>query len=487
MSAGETKKETYCNGLPAALVLDAIMDSSYDGLFVMDGKGNPVQVNKAFERITGIKADTLLNRDIDELIKEGIFSRSACREALQRKETVTIRSRLQNGRVAIITARPFFNRSDEIDFVVANVRDITELNLIRQQLEKCDDGTDDDPDKTQKVRVYTLEGEKGWYAEFIARSRRMKVLYDRVCKVSQFDTTVLLHGESGVGKKLLAKMIHKMSSRKEMPFVEINCAALPEQLLETELFGYEKGAFTGASSQGKRGLLEVANGGTILLDEICGMPPSLQIKLLSVLDEMRFKRIGGVKELMLDVRLIVASNAEPKELIQKGILREDLVYRLGIFPIRVPALRERKKDIPELIDFCLKKLNLKYKLDKRLSPGAASILQDYDYPGNVRELRNIVERIVIETEGVEIGEESIPPEVISLHALPQQEDGQADITGGAARLKERIETLEEQIVLEAVNTYGSTHKAAKVLGVSQSTVVRKIKKYKEAPDSYLHQ
>jgi len=475
--------------MPADALLGAILNSSYDGLVVIDRKGFPILVNKAFERITGISRNDMMDGDVFHLVVKGLFRRSACAEALKTKETVTIRSRLKSGRVALVTARPYLDEAGEVRFVVANVRDITELNLIRQQLEKCGE-TDKEGFDERDTLEYELEGEKGWYTDFVARSKKMKELFSRISKVARFDTSVFVYGESGVGKKLVAKIIHQMSSRKEKPFVEINGAAIPEQLLESELFGYEKGAFTGANSQGKRGLLEVADGGTIFFDEISGMPRNLQFKMLTVLDEMEFTRVGGLEKIRADIRLIAATNSTPLELVENSAFREDLLYRLDMFPIRVPPLRERKRDIPDLTDLCIRRLNQKYNLSKRLSPGAACLLQDYDYPGNVRELRNIVERMIVGADADEIGEEYIPAEVLAGLSPDILKEKASEQKKGMS-LRERVKSFEEKLIFETVQTHGSTHKAAKILGVNQSTVVRKIQQYRrrddKTSDAFLHQ
>jgi transcriptional regulator with PAS, ATPase and Fis domain len=297
----------------------------------------------------------------------------------------------------------------------------------------------------------------------------MKQIMDLIHHVSNLDATVLLLGETGVGKGFMANMIHSASKRKDMPFITINCGAIPENLLESELFGYEKGSFTGASKEGKKGLFEIAGKGTIFLDEIGDMPLNLQVKLLHVLDERKARRIGGCSSFKVNARVIAATNKNIKTLVKNEKFRADLFYRLNVVPITIPALRDRREDLLFLINMFLENINTKYGMKKAFSEEALKALYDYEYPGNIRELQNMIERLVINTVGDTIEGTKIF-EVIE----PAQQNRKQEITP----LKEAVEELERNLLLSAFQKYKTTRKVAEALKIDQSTVVKKAKKFK---------
>jgi DNA-binding NtrC family response regulator len=302
--------------------------------------------------------------------------------------------------------------------------------------------------------------------DFIYSSEKMHEVASLVVRVAKTDSTCLIEGESGVGKEVVVNLIHELSDRKEQPLVKVNCAAIPETLLESELFGYEKGAFTGAY-QRKMGKFELANKGTIFLDEIGDVSPLLQSKLLRVLQEREIERLGGLHPIKIDVRIITATNKELDEEVKKGTFREDLYYRLNVVKIRIPALRERKEDIPLLIDFFLKRFNDKHKRSlKGFAREARDMLIKYDYPGNVRELENVVERAVVLTRGDYISTEDLP----TLSGRGQ--------TSAEGSMKGTVESMEKKMILEALSKSDWVQtKAAEDLGVSERMLRYKIKKY----------
>ncbi len=296
---------------------------------------------------------------------------------------------------------------------------------------------------------------------FVGESEKIKEVRSLIYKASKFDSPVLIYGESGVGKEVVARLIHNLSRRNKNPFVAINCASIPETLLESELFGYKKGAFTGAYET-KRGLLEIANGGTVFFDEICDLPLSLQAKLLRAIETHSFIPIGSTKEEKVDIRIISATNKDLKKLTQEGKFREDLYYRLNVFPIYIPPLRERKEDIEVLIKHFLKiyskKLNRKYEIKEE----ALEILKNYRWPGNVRELENLIERLVILSENGTIDEKIIPEEI-------KMEKEYFD-----------LKKMEYNFLKKVIEEFdGDIKKAAEKLGIHPSTIYRKLKKYKD--------
>jgi transcriptional regulator with PAS, ATPase and Fis domain len=287
-----------------------------------------------------------------------------------------------------------------------------------------------------------------------------------VVRIAKTDSTCIISGESGVGKEVVLNMIHALSERKAFPLVKVNCAAIPETLLESELFGYEKGAFTGAY-QRKAGKFELANKGTIFLDEIGDIPLVLQSKLLRVIQEKEVERLGGAHPIKVDVRIIAATNRNLEEEVRKGAFREDLYYRLNVVNIVVPPLRERREDIPLLIDFFLKKYNLKHKKNvKGLTRETRDIMVKYDYPGNVRELENIVERAIVLTRGDHITSQDLPN-------LMEE----TAVTGDGS-IRGTVESIERSMIIEAlVNADWVQTKAAAALGLSERMLRYKIKKY----------
>jgi len=314
------------------------------------------------------------------------------------------------------------------------------------------------------------EPEKEWnYLKSV--SPKMKRVMELINQVADTRATVMIHGETGTGKELAAQALHNQSSRKDKPFIKVNCAAIPENLLESELFGYEKGAFTGATSR-KPGRFELADGGSIFLDEIGDISPAVQVKLLRVLQEREFEHLGGTKTIKVDVRIIAASNRDLQELVRKGEFREDLYYRLNVVPVSLPPLRERKEDIAIIAgDFLLKSSAISGKTPKRFSERAISRLQEYSWPGNIRELENIVERCVVITSSETIDAADLPA-----YIKGETQAGQS--VQPEARLEDRMDSVEKDTIIRALEDCGGNRtKAAQVLGISRRSLHRKLSKY----------
>jgi len=449
--------------------LDAIINSSYDGLYVTDGKANTLRVNKAYERISGLKAKDVVGHNMHELVEKGFFNQSVTLEVLKTGKPVTIMQDILGGKKAMVTGNPIFNENGtEIILVLTNVRDITELDSLRKQLEDSRQISERYLSELKELRLHTLKNH-----HFVVKSEKMENIVHTALKVSEVDTSILITGETGVGKGLLAKIIHNNSHRSEKPFLKINCGAIPETLLESELFGYKRGAFTGARTDGKPGLFEVADGGTVFLDEISEMPLQLQVKLLDVLEDRQVTRLGSAKPLNVDVRIIAATNMDLKKMVDQKRFREDLFYRLMVVPIHIPPLRERKEDIFPLINFFLEKFNRSLKKNKRILRDALDLLMLYNYPGNIRELQNITERLVVMSESDLIGMKDIPLYLLdkeSAYQLPQNYKM-------TLNLNRFLRNIEASLIKDAIKQYGTTYKAAKYLGINQSTVVRKMHKY----------
>ncbi len=445
--------------------IDALIESSYDGLYITDGQANTIKVNRAYERITGLKRDKLLGRNMRDLVKEGVFDNSVTLEVLKKRRPVTIMQNVMGNKKVMVSGNPIFDKDRRIILVVTNVRDITELVELRMKLEES---------KRLSSLYYQVLLHQEQYEQvlenLVAKSKAMTRVIEQAIKVSGVSTSVLLIGESGVGKTMLAKVIHNLSPRKKCPFVKINCGAIPENLIESELFGYEKGAFTGALDSGKAGMIEMADTGTLFLDEIGELKLDLQVKLLNFIDERTFKPVGGVTQKEADVRIIAATNVDLKKLVREGRFREDLYYRLNVVPISIPPLRERKEDIPILVLKYLEEMNEKLGFEKRFSQEVLDCLTNYPYPGNVRELINIVERIVIMSEGDEVILSDLPSELTGKNALNYEQ-----LKG--RNLKEAVGMFESEFIKKTLRNYNTISSAAKELRVHPSTLLRKMRRY----------
>lgn len=447
--------------------LDAIIDSSSDGLWICDAEANVIRINPASERANQISAAEVVGRNMRDLVAQGFINRSATLEVIRTRAVVNLLQQRQ-GRKLILTGTPVFDDRGELIRVVVSERDITEIDTLQRELEEQEALRD-------QFRSQMLEMQQAEFAsnQVIARSPCMIKALRQALKVSAVNSSVLLLGESGVGKGLFAELIHKNSSRAENPLIKINCGAIPESLIEAELFGYEKGAFTGAQVS-KPGFFEIADGGTVFLDEIAELPLPSQVKLLRFLEDGRVTRLGGTKGRTVDVRVLAATHRNLEEMVKEGTFRLDLYYRLNVIPLIIPAVRERKECIPPLLRHYIDYFCAKNGLHKRLTSSAMDALIAYPYPGNVRQLMNISERLVVMTETELVDLKDLPSEIVSHHeeaALPPAR-WQEEMT-----LQQTLESVERTVLLQAWEHYGNQVKMASVLGVNQSTIARKLKKY----------
>ena len=301
--------------------------------------------------------------------------------------------RNNKGREIIVTGIPVKDENGNIKLVVTFSRDVTDFINLKNEYKSLEDKMALYKEELEKLRNENIEVDG-----IIAESIQMKRVLQEVNRIAAYDASVLLTGKSGVGKSMLAKIIHSKSERRNYPFIEINCGAIPENLLESEFFGYEKGSFTGANEKGKVGLIEVAQNGTLFLDEISEMPLNLQVKLLKTIQDKTITRVGGTKEIQVDFRLITASNKNLESLVKKNLFREDLFYRLNVIPIDIPPLKERKDDIIPLILYFTDKFNRKYNMEKSFSVEVMHVLEHQEWPGNIRELENLVERVLLTSD-----------------------------------------------------------------------------------------
>lgn len=467
-----TQVETMTRLLPSfetlARELDAIIDSSSDGLFVCDGEANVIRMNPASEKIHRTSADEVVGRNMQELIDAGFIDRSAALEASRTGEKVTLLQNKGERRLMSI-ATPVFDDGGKMVRIVVSERDISEIDRLQRELEEKSAMSDEFRQHILKMQQVEHDSRR-----VVARSPEMVRALEQAVKVSNVESSVLLLGESGVGKGLLADLIHQQSGRRKQPLIKINCGAIPESLIEAELFGYEKGAFTGAGDKGKPGQLELADHGIIFLDEIAELPLASQVKLLRFLEDGRITRLGGTEGRRLDVRIIAATHRDLEAMIEQGTFRHDLYYRLNVIPIYVPAVRERRECIVPLLRHYIEQFGRQVGAHKKLTREALDLLTAYHYPGNVRELMNICERLVVMTETEVIDVPDLPSRIaetdIESESKPLQwHEGHS--------LRKILDDVERQLLEQALVKCHNQTEMAEMLGMNQSTVARKLKKY----------
>jgi PAS domain S-box-containing protein len=442
--------------------LEAIINSSYDGMFITDGAGVVLRLNHAYERISGIQASEIVGKDMKRLVDEKYYDQSVTLLVMERRERITINQTVKGNRKLLVTGNPIFDEEGNLFRVVTNVRDITELVNLQDQLTKTKEQTL--KYKTELSHLRSMQMEEN---DIIFRSRAMAQAIATAVKVADVDSTVLITGDSGTGKELIAKLIHKKGKGVVKPFIKINCAALPEQLLESELFGYEGGAFTGAKKEGKPGLFELAHNGTLFLDEIGDMPLVLQVKLLRAIQEKEIMRVGGSKPVRVNVRIIAATHRDISKMVADGSFRKDLFYRLMVVPIHLDPLRDRKEDIPLLIVHFIDSFNKHFSFHKTVCPQAVDKLVDFSWPGNVRELENVIERMMVTSTDNELTVEHLPEFVRNKSFLPKR----------GTKLKAAVEETEAYLLEEAYKQHLSWQKVAEALDIDRATAYRKAIRY----------
>ncbi|HBX22234.1 MAG TPA: PAS domain S-box protein [Desulfotomaculum sp.] len=437
--------------------LTQVLESSYDGIIIADHKGKIIKANKSVERITGFRPEEILQKSMFQLEKEGYVK---INEIQANKHTRIIKQRLKTGKEVLVSSNHIFNQQGQLSFIISNIKDLTE---IKQQIEPLN--------LTQKY-YNELNDFRDKVNHIIFDSSEMSGVLEKAYKVAKVDSTVLISGESGVGKEVISKFIYNNSQRRNGPMISINCGAIPENLLESELFGHEKGAFTGATDK-KLGLFELANSGTIFLDEIAELQLNLQSKLLRFLQEKEIYRVGGNKPIQLDVRIISATNKDIAALVKNKLFRDDLFYRLNVIPIHIPPLRNRRKDIRPLVNSFLEKECKKHGLVKTIPLEVYDALENYDWPGNVRELLNVVEYLVVMSRSSIIHLDELP-----IHIVNSKFKNIEVNINKLIPLKEAKEIMEREVVVNALRKYRSTKKVAAALKMDNSTIFRIMKKYK---------
>ncbi|HHW01801.1 MAG TPA: sigma 54-interacting transcriptional regulator [Thermoanaerobacterales bacterium] len=435
--------------------IEIILKHVHEGIVIANREGRVVYVNEANERITGLDNRKILGKYVKDVVPDS----SLIKVIETGKEMLGNRTRVRD-KYVISNIVPIYD-GDEIIGSISVFLDITEVEDLNIRLKKAQEQI---ADLSQQLSNYTGDG------EFVAgKSAIMKKIMYLARKAAGVNSNVLITGESGTGKEVIARFIHKSGSRRDKPFVAVNCGAIPETLLESELFGYEPGAFTGAGSRGKAGIFEQAEGGTIFLDEIGDMPLSLQVKLLRVLQDREILRLGGTRKIRLDVRVMSATNKPLEKMVAEKAFRGDLYYRLNVIQINLPPLRERKEDIPLYVRFVMNKLSKQIGLaTPRISPKTMKTLMEYDFPGNIRELENILEKsMIMDEDGI-----------IDVNDLPELVKGYTGIDGLCIDTRQNWPTLKEvekTLLEKTLSAFPNKTKAAEMLGISRATLYRKMK------------
>jgi len=447
-----------------------ILESLPTTLFVTDKEGN-VLISTSFTALTlGISLEDLLKSNLKDLVRRGYYSKSYALQAMKEKRTITGVLTTKTGFQMISTSTPIFDEKDEINFVVTGGRPQEMVDNLNSQEKK-------EKVKRLKREIEYLRHQKISNEKIVAESIEMRKIFKTCNVIAKTDSSILILGETGTGKEILSKHIHLNSNREKGPFISVNCAAIPETLFESELFGYEKGSFTGANPGGKVGILEIAHEGTLFLDEISEMPLSLQAKLLRVLDNNEVRRVGGTVSHKVDFRLVSATNRDLVEMVESGEFREDLYYRINVIPIKIPPLRNRPEDLIALVDKFLMEFNKKYRRSHKLSSTEVQHLLKHHWPGNVRELRNFIERAVVtnhEAFELTIDNDQVQNRTISSMDLIDR-CGDEKTT-----LKEFMNAAEEKFVRKTLaQCNGKMGETADKLGIYRTVLYRKLKAYNE--------
>ncbi|WP_322363759.1 sigma-54 interaction domain-containing protein [Pseudomonas sp. Teo4] len=447
---------------------EELLNALHDGVYITDGEGVTLLVNRAYERLTGLESAQLVGRRMDDLVRDGVISQSASLRVLQQGMPISVMQSLGNGKKLLVSATPIF-ANKRVSYVVSAVRDMTELLRMKHERDELQHLRQL---RSSTARLHAGQNDALLQSPLVADQAASGRVFAQARQVADSPVKVLLQGETGVGKSLVAQYIHNASPRAKEPFIALNCGAMPENLIEAELFGYAPGAFTGAAAKGKRGLLELANHGTLFLDEIGDLPLPLQVKLLKVIEENRFIAVGGLELKEVDVRIISATHHDLRQRVADGLFRADLYYRLNVVPIHIPALRERSEEIAPLLQHYLARFNQQYRRQVQLSLEALDLMVDYSWPGNIRELMNVIERLVVTCPGDTIETLQLPAEILD---LPTSSTDDSRLT-----LRQVIENAERKAIRRAMQVHRTTRLAAKALGVSQATIVQKMKRWERS-------
>ena len=445
-----------------------ILDALPDGVFISDVTGITLRVNRMYEQLTGIKLKDVQGKQVRSLVENGVFDKVLNPEIVRTGRPATHVQQLQNGKKLVLSGFPVFDESGALRLVVTFVRDITMITRLNEQMEE----------QRHLIEQYHeqmayISQEQSKTLTPVYKSEKMHSVVNMLKTVAPTEASVLLLGETGVGKDVFARLTHGHSLRKDKMFLKVDCGGISESLTESEMFGYMSGAFTGASSKGKAGYFELADGGTVFLDEIGELPLAMQTRLLRVLQDGEIMRVGGTRPLKVDVRIIAATNKNLAECVELGTFRQDLYYRLNVATVNIPALRERPDDVRPLVEHFLRYYSSKYGKSKAVMELTMGILSRYQWPGNVRELQNFVHSLVITHKGAIISPRDLPAHVLEDQAHIRCYSD--DILTGRRPLKSIMADIECDFLRQALEVHGSVQKVADLFQVDRSTIFRKLK------------
>lgn len=443
------------NNKPNCRTICNLINNMYDEVFVWDSNYRIAYVNEACRRHYGLSPDDLIGKSFYEMLDENSWNPSILPIVFETKRTHAIKQKTLIDAELLTIATPIFDKDGNIEYVVMNVRDtIYDRDLYNPKFIYNDESNN----LVDFVPVY--------------KSKEMQKVIQLVQKVSNIDITCLIHGESGTGKSLIAKYIHSISPRKDKPFINVNCATIPSNLIESELFGYKKGSFTGAVTNGKIGLIEAAEGGTLLLDEISELPYNAQAKLLHVIQNKEFIPLGTHVPKKVDVKILSATNKDLHSLVASNQFREDLYYRLNVIDIYIPPLRKRKDDIEPLIYYFINTFSAKYNTRHEISQAALESLKNCMWKGNIRELQHIIERLVVTVDNILIDVEHLPKHIFEIN-----DSTYMPVPCDSSSFDENMESYEKYLVQNAYNKAPSSRKIATELGITQTRALKLINKY----------
>lgn len=447
-----------------------IFNTMSDGLYITDKNGETIAINTMYENLTGLHSEDLLGVNVRQLIDDGTFDIALNQQVVETGKSATAVQVNNMGRKVVLTAHPIFDYDDDVEIVVTFVRDIALISQLKDQVAS----------QRQLIERYQDEiTSSSVKIDLIADSDSMKALMKKMKRISNTDATVLFLGETGVGKDVMSRKLHELSNRAKQAFLKVDCTSIPETLIESELFGYAPGAFSGARTKGKLGMFEMADKGTLFLDEIGELPLSMQGRLLRVLQDGEIQRVGATKVTKVDVRIISATNRDLEREVEEGRFRSDLFYRLRVAVVTIPPLRERTEDILPMIHHFLNKFYVKYKRRVGLSAMTEEIMLHYHWPGNIRELENLIHSFVVTCEDGLMQPEDLPRAMLakSVHVKGKDSVNLNLKEYEGKGLKEIMAEMEKEILLNALEVYGSIPKVAKAFKVNRTTIFRKIKNF----------
>ncbi|NSW82948.1 MAG: sigma 54-interacting transcriptional regulator [Syntrophothermus sp.] len=448
-----------------------VIINSYDAILVTDKSGNVLLANRSTGRLLGVDHKKLVGKNVRDLVKEGLYDRSTAWEATETRSVVTGLIRSKYGTTLMATSTPVLDKNGDVVMVITNSRDQHLFDKFMELLER----ERSNANRYKKAMEYLAEADSEG-KEIVAESPQMQQVMTVASAAAKTDSTIMLFGESGTGKEVMARYIHRNSLRAKEPFIPVNCAAIPSELMESEFFGYVAGAFTGASTQGKPGLFEIAHKGTLFLDEVAELPLPVQSKLLRVLETGDVQRLGSTSIHRTNVRLIAATNRDLKTMMTQGLFRRDLYYRLNVVPIKLPPLRERPEDIPILANKFLDELNRKYSFKKTFTKQTLEAFTNYNWPGNVRELRNVVERLVVTSTSDYLnfeGDQSLPN---SSRRSSDTSHLRQTSTVYRGTLKSVLQMVEKEYINQVISECeGRISEAAQLLGIHRTVLYRKLR------------